>query len=190
MTYDDIAPQLKRLANIPPRYAINRQEECSKHNGWDKAFKELRLLVSSRHNGRVVVICGTRGTGKTQMACEIVRLALAHLFFCRYDVFQDYLDHVRKVDSLDEHHEFYILPRILVLDEIAKAGDSAWAENRLFHLVNHRYNALKHTILITAARPEGLSHILGPSVGDRVTEGGAVLHLDWPSFRPTAQNQQ
>lgn len=179
----EILALLLRDANIPRRYDFLMLETCRRHEGWAKAFDRLRVNVDSRAAGNVVVLCGARGTGKTQMACELIRfLAVGHRFFCRYEVFQDYLDYLR-IPGASMDNERYSHPRLLVIDEIAKSGDSAWAEQRLFHLVNVRYNDLKHTILITAAGPDQLSDILSPSVADRVNEGGAVIHLNWPSFR-------
>ena len=184
MTPDpELLKLLFRDANVPKRYQEERLQDCRKHDGWAQAFDRLRINTDTRAKGNVVVLCGARGTGKTQMACELIRfLAIGHRFFCRYEVFQDYLDYLRQ-PSASMDNERYSHPRVLVLDEIAKAGDSAWAESRLFHIVNTRYNDLKHTVLITAAPPEALNDILSPSVADRVNEDGAVIHLNWPSFR-------
>lgn len=181
-------PELMALllkgANIPARYAGNNLANCRQHDGWSLACNQLFAHTSSRSSGNVSVICGARGTGKTQMACELMRHCASTLSaFTRYEVFMDYLDYLRQPARMQEDYDLYTAPRLLVLDEIAKAGDSAWAESRLFHLVNARYNALKHTVLITAAGPDQLNDILSPSVADRVNEGGAVIHLNWPSFR-------
>lgn len=174
-------------ANLPRRYDVTMLETCRQHDGWAKAFVKLAEAVVSTAEGNAVVLCGGRGTGKTQMAAELIRRAAEELhFFSHYEVFLDYLDTVRRINdqaAADDHEIRYLAPRIVVIDEIAKAGDSAWAEQRLFHLVNARYNDLKHTILITAAPPEHVPAIVGPSVADRINEGGLVIHLDWPSFR-------
>lgn len=175
---------LLKNANIPRRYARKTLDNCRAHAGWSRAFDRLLTIVSSRVIGNVAVLCGPRGTGKTQMVCELIRdCSAAHNYFCRYDVFQDYLDSLGRNFNADDHDVRYLAPRLVIIDEIAKAGDSAWAESRLFHLVNTRYNDLKHTVLITAAGPDQLNDILSPSVADRINEGGAVIHLNWPSFR-------
>lgn len=181
-------PELENIilrdANIPARYREPVDFDPRKHAGWAAAFDSALLHLSPLKKGVVVILCGDRGTGKTRMAAELIYILSRSLrFFCRYEVFTDYLDAIHAKITADEHHNRYLTPRMLVLDEIAKAGDSAWTENRLFHLVNTRYNDLKHTVLITAAAPEGLGNILGPSVLDRIHEGGAVIHLNWPSFR-------
>lgn len=175
---------LLKDSNIPRRYSIPMLSSCNGHCGWAAAFNRARFFVESKTTGNMVVLCGARGTGKTQMACELMRHAASLSYFCRYDVLQDYLDKVRSTwHTADNHAELYQSPRLVVLDEIAKAGDSAWVESRLFHLVNARYNDLKHTVLITAAQPADIEAIVGPSVADRINEGGTVIHLNWPSFR-------
>jgi len=181
----EILQLLLKNTNLPRRYDFLMLETCRRHEGWAGAFDRLRVNVDSKVAGNVVVLCGARGTGKTQMAAELIRfLAISHQFFCRYEVFQDYLDKLRQSwHTADDHASLFQSPRLVVIDEVAKSGDSAWAEQRLFHLVNSRYNDLKHTVLITAAPPEAVPDIVGPSVADRINEGGVVIHLNWPSFR-------
>jgi len=183
---------LLKGANIPRRYQEPVTFNPREHAGWADAFDKLAHKVSVCGGaGIVIILCGARGTGKTRMAAELIYHAIREWrFLCRYEVFQDYLDRLPRPNSpmgCSEHDETYLIPRLLVIDEIAKAGDSAWAESRLFHLVNSRYNDLKHTVLITAAGPDQLNDILSPSVADRIHEGGAVIHLDWPSFRSNHQ---
>ena len=176
-------------ANLPKRYECDRLETCSTHEGWASAFRNIRDAIVGKSNGSISIICGSRGTGKTQMAAELIRYSAHHRFFSRYEVFLDYLDAVRRINdqpAADDHDVRYLAPRLVVLDEIAKAGDSAWAEQRLFHLVNARYNDLKHTVLITSASPDRIADIVGPSVADRINEGGIVIHLNWPSFRTSS----
>lgn len=175
---------LLKDANIPRRYAGNALDVCRAHDGWSLAFNQLFSTMSSLTAGHVTILCGARGTGKTQMACELIRHTAASLsYFSRYDVLQDYLDSVGRNFDAEDHDVRYLAPRLVVLDEIAKSGESAWVESRLFHLVNKRYNDLKHTVLITAAQPADIETIVGPSVADRINEGGTVIHLNWPSFR-------
>ena len=183
----DLLSLLLKNANLPRRYQKERFANLCEHKGWAAAFDKLKTATTSLKDGKVIVLCGDRGTGKTELACQLILwAAMFNSFFCRYEVLLDYLDCVRRTNNPEavyEHDARYLSPRILVIDEIAKAGDSAWAEQRLFHLVNTRYNDLKHTVLITAAPTEALPGLLGPSIHDRINEGGLVLHLDWPSFR-------
>jgi len=181
---DDITSLLIRNANIPRRYREPVPFDPRKHAGWTAAFDRALHILKSSVSGNLVIVCGARGTGKTLLSTELIYCLIRNdRFLCRYDNLLDYLNRIRDRDSLQDHDETYLTPRLLVLDEIAKGGDSAWAESRLFHLVNSRYNDLKHTLLITSAGPDQLNDILSPSVADRVHEGGAVIHLDWPSFR-------
>lgn len=178
---------LLKDANIPRRYERDMSATCLIHDGWRAAFMKARDMLLGQRHGSLIIVCGPRGTGKTQLACELIRACAIHgNFFSRYEVFQDYLDSLPRAfnnGSHEEHQNRYLAPRLVVIDEIAKAGDAAWTEGKLFHLVNTRYNDLKHTVLITAAGPDQLNDVLSPSVADRTNEGGAIIHLNWPSFR-------
>lgn len=181
-----IAITLLKSAGIPPLFQSSKKEFCCVHPGWRKSFTHLCTILTTRNHGHIVVLCGGRGTGKTRMAIETLRhLVATQLFAGSYSTLEDYLRSVKGNDpdwnAVDDR---YHVPRILVLDEVAKSGDSAWVEAQLFHLVNKRFADLKHTILLCASNPSEVNAILGPSILDRVQEYGALVHLPWKSFRP------
>lgn len=185
----ELVASMLKGANIPPRYHCDpsRRAVFLQHQGWANAYNLLMEKLAQRRAGFVLVLCGARGTGKTAMATQAIRTAISeHLLFARYTVLEDFLGITRRpeYDQRDQGDPFFA-PRILVIDEIAKSGDSAWAEGKLFHLVNTRYNDLKHSVLICAAPPDSLLPIVGSSVYDRIHEGGGVIHCNWPSFRST-----
>jgi DNA replication protein DnaC len=180
------AARCMKDAGIPACYSDpHLLATFQQHEGWNTQFKAAAAIVATRTPGKVIVLCGPRGSGKTVLGVEMLRHAAhAHLYFVVYTVLESYLRQIRGNDvNWEEIGSKFEYPKLLFIDEIAKSGDSAWQERQLFHLVNQRLSENRHTILAAACAPADLGDILGPSVLDRINEGGAVLHMNWPSFR-------
>ena len=75
--------------------------------------------------------------------------------------------------------------RILVLDEIQERGNTEWEDRVLTHLIDKRYGAMLPTILIANLKPNELKERLGPSIIDRMHEGGGLLEIAGQSHRKT-----
>jgi DNA replication protein DnaC len=175
-------------SGVPARYASSGQlNKLLEHQGWRDCFRDLLALATQKHTGKIIVLSGPRGCGKTLMGIEALRAcSLQHCFFSSYATLEDYTRGLRGQDvDWQAVQEKFEDPKILFLDEIAKAGDSPWEERQLFHLVNRRFGDLKHTILAAATESLDLSLCLSPSILDRIHEDGAILQLNWPGFRPT-----
>lgn len=71
----------------------------------------------------------------------------------------------------------------LVIDEIDKSYGSPTEFVHLYHLVNERYNHMLPTVLITNAKREGLTELLGASVLDRIASEGAIIEMVGGNYR-------
>lgn len=74
-------------------------------------------------------------------------------------------------------------PRLLVIDEIGKRGESDWENNVFFGLIDARYRDMTDTILIANLEPAAFSVCVGASLADRMKETGGLILADWPSRR-------
>lgn len=175
--------ELEGKANIPVRYAKSRLKEFVAHTGWGAVFAELAVLVKS-DAGKLVVLCGKRGTGKSVMAIEVMRELMRARCYTFIEDLERYLRQVRYRDTdwtlVQERYED---PKLLVIDECAKISDVQWDQRLFFDIVNTRHKDNKHTILVCSVLPADLADFLGASLSDRVNEGGRVLHCAWGSFR-------
>lgn len=174
---------LESGAAIPARYAQSQLRACLEHKDWAGVF-EVFADLWAKPPGTLIVLCGKRGTGKTTMAIEAMRVMMRARWASYYTTLEVYLRHVRGRDVdwslVQEHFED---PKLLVIDECAKVGESSWEQRQFFHIVNTRFNDNKHTILVCSVLPAELTDFLGASLADRVNEGGAVLHCNWESLR-------
>ncbi len=149
--------------------------------------------------GAVLALIGPRGTGKTQLGCDLIceattgrgmsaRYAKAIEFFMGIKAtFQRNAEETEKA-VIDRFRR----PALLVLDEISSRGETEW-EDRLFdHLIDERYGAKKDTILIgNFVTVRDFDASVGPSIASRLSETGGVIDCNWASFRnPSPQTDR
>lgn len=180
---DSDCPKLHRGATLD-RHTASGQ--------WGEAYKKLK---SRLHLGPLIVLLGRRGTGKTQLAVDL----LADLAWCgkpvKYFTAMDLFRELRacnKPGGLDELQTVKKLTSYfgLVVDEAQERGESDWENRTLTNLVDKRYGAMRATILISNLTKESFAEAIGASAISRINECGQVVVCDWPSFRgmPVAGN--
>lgn len=171
-------------AKLPVRHAM-----CPVRNNnesWNKAYATVCSRIGS---GTILMLCGTRGSGKTQIAIEALRHGAKCGKTLRYtsamDFFMALKDSYRRDSRKSEYDVLaeHVKPSVLVIDEIGKRSDSDWENSLLFHLLDKRYCALKDTILISNQERGDALNGLGASLVSRIQETGGVIECSWKSFR-------
>lgn len=141
--------------------------------------------------GGIHAFCGPRGTGKTQMAVELIRAFIREKQ--RESLYQTVMDFFMALkqtyNSKGESSEQIVIsrlarPSLLILDEFHERSETEW-ENMMFtHLIDRRYRTMRDTIIISNQTPEMFSQSVGHSVIDRIVETGRItLFNELPSFR-------
>jgi DNA replication protein DnaC len=178
-----LVSKLRMEWNAPLRHVSNT---AIKEGPWERALAHIESLIGT---GMLVALAGNRGTGKTQLAVELMRHATGNgksaLFTSAIGFFMDIKATYRKDAMKDEGEVLlkFAKPMLLVIDEIGKRSDSEWENNLLFELINRRYNALKDTVLIDNRSKQECEVSLGDSLVSRLNETGGILNCVWPSFR-------
>jgi DNA replication protein DnaC len=119
-----------------------------------------------------LVFLGESGTGKTHLAAAIANRLIERGTPVFFAVVPDLLDHLRMAygpESELPYDRLFDTVRnapVLVLDAIEAHASTPWAEEKLFQVVNHRYNAQLPTIFTTAAPLEDLDERLRTRLGD------------------------
>ncbi len=192
---DAMRKEALRASGIPERFldcdvwhwqrGMDKQREV-----WETVKSYCIRIEDVIQHGRCLVLFGSSGTGKTHLACGIVRHVVEKGGTAKYLTIQDAIGLIRSTYNKGaEQTEDEMLAAIcnvdmLVLDEIGRQSDSAHERESMFRILNRRYSDLRPTILVSNLERVGLFKFLGQALCDRLMEaGGRFLSFDWASQR-------
>jgi DNA replication protein DnaC len=167
-----------RLERIPKRYAESTFDSF-------QVSKPLQAeVIKFLKTGSSCIIFGPNGTGKTHLAFSAIRHQIYQNRDARYTLAADYFDLVRRSFSqMEPELKNYASCDYLVIDEVDKAYGTQTEFIALCRLINHRYNDVKPTVLITNSGQSELVDVIGSSSVDRISEDGKVFLLNGESWR-------
>jgi len=102
-----------------------------------------------------LVIAGSTGRGKTRLAAAVGNYCREAGMTVTLVVVPDLLDKLRSSynpqnpKAFDEIFDQVRNTPLLILDDLGAQSGTAWAEEKLFQLINHRYNACLPTVITT-----------------------------------------
>ena len=140
-------------------------------------------------DGQGLILMGKVGTGKTHLACALIRaFTVHHRLTAKYTTAQALFMRVRESYSRDDETEAGIVremvsPKLLVLDEIGVGKGSEHDQAVLTAVLGQRYDECRPTVLCTNLDAASLRAWLGDRITDRMRETNAVLTFDWASHR-------
>lgn len=153
------------------------------------AAAESAFRFTEELNGWLV-FQGDYGTGKTHLAAAIGNqlLALGHEDVVFLTV-PDLLDHLRTTYHPASETTYDVLfdrlrnAHVLILDDLGTESPTAWAAEKLFQLLNHRYVYRLPTVITTNHRLDDMDG----RIASRLSDTGLVqpFALDAPDFRRT-----
>jgi DNA replication protein DnaC len=149
-----------KTANLSLVYDLARQY-AEKPSGW-------------------LVLFGGYGCGKTHLAAAIANRVIERGQVVLFVVVPDLLDYLRATFgpnspvSYDERFEEVRNAPLLILDDLGTQSSTAWAQEKLFQLLNYRYNAQLPTVVTSNHRLEEIdlrirSRMVDPDVATVVT---------------------
>ncbi len=121
----------------------------------------LRALDTARQHAEQpegwLVLLGDTGTGKTHLAAAVAHRWRELGRSVEFVVVPDLLDQLRAGVRDDDGEQYKLLERIrsapfLVLDDLGVHSATPWAQEKLFQILNYRYNGKLPTV-ITVGRP-------------------------------------
>lgn len=126
-----------------------------------KVFRACQHFAESPYGW--LVMAGTYGCGKTHLAAAIANYQTEEMRQeAMFVVVPDLLDHLRAAfspqaaTSYDRRFDEVKKVRMLILDDLGTESASAWAKEKLFQLLNYRYNAMLPTVITTSAKPDAI----------------------------------
>ena len=140
MTFDNF--DYKRL-DLPPEQRQNLRQ----------AFNLAMEFARSPEGW--LIFQGVNGCGKTHLAAAIANYRLAQGEPVLFVVVPELLDHLRSTFSpeskisYDEFFEDIKKTPLLILDDFGEQAATPWAQEKLYLLINHRYNARLPMVVTT-----------------------------------------
>ncbi len=122
-------------------------------------------LKFAAHPSGWLVLTGPSGCGKTHLAAAIGNRCLEQGISVFFVVVADLLDHLRAAFSpgsevaYDELFDRVRNAPLLILDDLGTYSSTPWAEEKLFQILNHRFNGRLPTV-VTAISLENLDERL------------------------------
>ncbi len=172
MTFSNFDPERSNLpaeqrANLADVYQLCR-EFAKSPDGW-------------------LVLQGEYGCGKTHLAAAIANDYRRGGHDCLFVVVPDFLDHLRSTFapeskvSYDELFESVRNTPLLVLDDFGEQTSTPWAQEKLYQVINYRYNARLPVVITTSLSLDELeSRVSSRFVDPRIS---TVFHIMAPDHR-------
>ena len=131
-----------------------------------------------------LVMIGSAGTGKTHLACAIVREAGG-----KYRTAPEIVEEMRRAKSFTANDteadiiQYYGHVPLLVIDEIGRGIAATDEKYMLYQILNARYNTRKPTVLISNHKKADFLQYIGVAAADRLVESAEVWELNGESYR-------
>jgi DNA replication protein DnaC len=190
--YDDKSPVLTYV--WPPEF--KRQKEMTFENfDWkrDKAVYRENLKEALRLAQEFavspdswLVFQGDNGCGKTHLAAAIVNYRYQNKQPATFIVVPDFLDHLRSTFSPESRISYDRLfesvknAPLLILDDFGKQTTTPWAQEKLYQVINYRYNARLPMVVTTNCSTDELdSPILSRFIDPTIS---LIFHIEAPNY--------
>ncbi len=167
--------QLQEMSNLGVFYDKSFANFNTRVSGIQEAFS-CAYEFAQNPNGWLLLI-GPNGCGKTHLAAAIANQSLEDGALVLFSTVPDLLDHLRAAfapTSNEVYDQLFARMReaeVLVLDDLGAQQSSPWANEKLFQLLNYRYNSRFPTVITANSR--GLQGI-DERIRSRLTDASLV----------------
>lgn len=172
-------------SGVPLRFADSSFYNYEPRNEEEQNAKDKIIsFVERQDNDGVLILAGSKGTGKTHLGTSAVRATLGH-----YSNMEDII--IRLESSMnfkaemreEEVYKDYATTSFLVIDEIGRTLKQEKENEILSYILRKRYDNMLPTILISNLDKATLLKKLGEAVVDRLYETGEYIEFKGSSFR-------
>ena len=196
VVHDARRARLERLSHLGPLTRLTfdtlvkegRSAEPPRRERFRRAYSAA--VEYAAHPGGWLVLLGPSGCGKTHLAAAIANARITAGEPVIFQVVPDLLDYLRATFhptsevTYDESFEKVRNAPLLILDDLGTHSATPWAQEKLFQILNHRYNAQLPLVITTNHRLEDLEERLRARLSDPTLSQVLVVE-EWQS--PTLQ---
>jgi DNA replication protein DnaC len=172
---------------MPQGLGLSGEKQRNLQNAYDTA---LRFAEEPRG---WLLFKGGFGAGKTHLAAAIANYRLKIGEPALIIVVPDLLDYLRatyapnSAVTYDERFEALRGAPLLLLDDLGSHSATPWAQEKLFQLLNFRYNAQLPTVITTNQELEEIDMRLRSRLADVTL--CRIVHINAPDFRQSGANR-
>jgi len=138
-----------------------------------------------------LVFMGVTGCGKTHLAAAIVNYRYQAGQPALFIIVPEFLDHLRSTFSpeskvsYDRLFESVKTAPLLVLDDFGEQSTTPWAREKLYQVINYRYNARLATVITTRYSLEEIINKVDESVSSRLVDKqiSTPFNITAPDYR-------
>ncbi|UCG55555.1 MAG: ATP-binding protein [Dehalococcoidia bacterium] len=134
-----------------------------------------------------IIFQGVTGCGKTHLAAAIVNYRYQAGNPALFIVVPEFLDHLRSTFSpeskvsYDELFESVKKTPLLILDDFGEQATTRWAQEKLYQVINYRYNAQLPTVITTRHSLDDIDSRISSRFVDRKLS--MTYNIDVPDYR-------
>ena len=147
-----------------------------------------REFFAHRSTGTTLFLVGNPGTGKNLLAACLCRDVVAQGFTALHTTAAKLIRRIRESWRRDGDGEnsalaTFVLPDLLVIDEVGMQKGTDDEAIRLFDVINERYESMLPTVIISNLNVEDLGKYLTVRTMDRLLERHVLVPFTWESYR-------
>lgn len=165
------AAELLQMSNLAAFQDKTFEMFDTEMRGVKRAFH--RAVEFAQRPSGWLVLFGNYGVGKTHLASAIANELLKQHYRVLFAVVPDLLDHLRSTFGpsseiqYDQRFEMIRDAAVLILDDLGTENTTPWAREKLFQIINHRYNGRLPTVITSNRRPEEIEPRIFSRMSDR-----------------------
>ena len=142
---------------------------------------EYAMGFEKNEKGEGLILCGNPGTGKTHLAAAI-----------SHKVIEEFGIPVEFKTSIEIHSELtnfeketlnkYKKCDLLIIDDLGKEKTTEWRQEKIFEIINSRYEDYLPTLITTNLAPKQFAGVFGEAFASRLIESNKVVPVtgkDW-----------
>ncbi|MFC2016854.1 ATP-binding protein [Chloroflexota bacterium] len=138
-----------------------------------------------------LVFMGVAGCGKTHLAAAIVNYRYQAKEPALFIVVPEFLDHLRSTFtpaskiSYDQFFESVKAASLLILDDFGEQSTTPWAHEKLYQVINYRYNARLATVITTRYSLQEILEEIDSSISSRLVDAkiSTPFNIMAPDYR-------
>lgn len=168
----------------------------------DRARKYCGAAGKVLAQGVGIYLYGAKGTGKTHLTACIANELMSNYYSVLYTNFSEISKSIRATYGSRGESEQAFIDKLATIDflfiddfgteSVARDGDDLWLQEKIFEVVNKRYNANKPIIFTSNYSLAEMikSRGLADKTVDRISEMCEIIKLDGKSYRLKAKEQR